>query len=155
MAGQREDLPYQNTINWTNVRRKVKLSLRQAVKACRVIRHRGSPTFSRQSAHRWGVKLSALRAGRALHSQFPGTHFCWRLSHPQDHSNPSSRTAALGLTQPLTYSYMSTRKLLGVYGRQLRRHLWADYLHNVGSSTSHNPTGLHGLLHGWLYFFHF
>jgi hypothetical protein len=26
------------------------------------------------------------------------------------------------------------------------RHLWADYLENVGSLTSHNPIGLQGLL---------
>jgi hypothetical protein len=34
------------------------------------------------------------------------------LSHHQGHSNPSSRTAALGLTQPLTD--VSARKLPGV-----------------------------------------
>jgi hypothetical protein len=28
------------------------------------------------------------------------------------------------------------------------RHLWADCLDNVGSLTSHNPIGLHGLLRG-------
>jgi hypothetical protein len=28
------------------------------------------------------------------------------------------------------------------------RHLWADCLDNVGSSTAHNPMGLHGLLKG-------
>jgi hypothetical protein len=28
------------------------------------------------------------------------------------------------------------------------RHLWADCLENVGTSTSHNPMGLHGLLQG-------
>jgi hypothetical protein len=27
-------------------------------------------------------------------------------------------------------------------------HLWADCLENVGASTSHNPMGLYGLLHG-------
>jgi hypothetical protein len=29
---------------------------------------------------------------------------------------------------------------------QTYRHLWADCLDNVGSLTSHNPTGLQGLL---------
>jgi hypothetical protein len=29
---------------------------------------------------------------------------------------------------------------------QPHRHLWTDCLDNVGSSTSHNPIGLHGLL---------
>jgi hypothetical protein len=32
-------------------------------------------------------RLSALRAGRALHPRnIPGTHFCYRLSRPQGHS---------------------------------------------------------------------
>jgi hypothetical protein len=30
----------------------------------------------------------------------------------------------------------------------LHRHLWADYLENVGAPTSHNLMGLHGLLQG-------
>jgi hypothetical protein len=28
------------------------------------------------------------------------------------------------------------------------RHQWADFLENVGISTSHNPMDLHGLLQG-------
>jgi hypothetical protein len=32
-------------------------------------------------------------------------------------------------------------------------HLWANYLDNVGSSTSHNLLGLHSLLQGQLYFY--
>jgi hypothetical protein len=36
----------------------------------------------------------------------------------------------------------------GVWGWQPYSHLWADCLHNVGSLTSHNPIGLHGLLQG-------
>jgi hypothetical protein len=33
------------------------------------------------------VRLSALHAGRPLPPRkFPGTHFCWRLSRPQDHN---------------------------------------------------------------------
>jgi hypothetical protein len=64
--------------------------------------------------------------------------------------------AALGLgsTQPLTE--MSTRNLLGGKGRPARE---ADKLtavseptvENVGTSISHNPTGLQGLLRGKLY----
>jgi hypothetical protein len=58
---------------------------------------------------------------------------------------------ALGPTQPLTE--MSTRNLPGGKGRPART---ADNLtaicepiayKNVGASTSHNPMGLHGLLH--------
>jgi hypothetical protein len=47
---------------------------------------------------------------------------------------------ALGLTQPLTE--MSTRNLPGGKGQLVRE---AICLENVGSSTSHNPMGLHGL----------
>jgi hypothetical protein len=67
--------------------------------------------------------------------------------------NPSSRTMALGSTQPLTE--MSTRNLPGSKGRPARK---ADnltaicepniYRKNVGASTFHNPKGLHGLLQG-------
>jgi hypothetical protein len=58
----------------------------------------------------------------------------------------------LGSTQPLTE--MSNRNLPGGNGRPARK---ADNLtaicepivnKNVGASTSHNPTGLHGLLRG-------
>jgi hypothetical protein len=35
-----------------------------------------------------------------------------------------------------------------IVGWQPYRHLWADCLDNVGSLTSHNPIGLHGLLQG-------
>jgi hypothetical protein len=31
--------------------------------------------------------------------------------------------------------------------------MWADCLDNVGSLTSYNPIGLHGLLRGYLYFY--
>jgi hypothetical protein len=64
--------------------------------------------------------------------------------------NPSSRTVALGSTQTLT-DYQESSWLMNV-GRHLRlttyHHLWADCLENVGASTSHNHTGLHGLLEG-------
>jgi hypothetical protein len=66
--------------------------------------------------------------------------------------NPSSRTMALGLTQPLTE--MSTRNLPGGKGRPAHK---ADKLtaiceptvwRNGKASTSHNPTCLHCLLQG-------
>jgi hypothetical protein len=62
--------------------------------------------------------------------------------------NPSSRTMALGSTQPPTE--MSTRNIPGRPARkswQPYRHLWADCLEDVGTSTSHNPMGLHGLFY--------
>jgi hypothetical protein len=62
--------------------------------------------------------------------------------------NPSSRTMALGSTQPLTK--MSTRNLLGIKSGQRVRLTtlppsvsWMS--ENVGASTSRNPKGLHGL----------
>jgi hypothetical protein len=69
-------------------------------------------------------------------------------------SDPSSHTMAS--TQPLTE--MSTRNILGGKGRPARKAnnlthlLWADCLENVGTSKSHNPMGLHGLLQGYFYF---
>jgi hypothetical protein len=66
--------------------------------------------------------------------------------------NPSSRTMALGSTQPLTE--MSTRNLPGGKGWPTRKadNLTAicepNFLENVGASTSHNPMGLHGPLQG-------
>jgi hypothetical protein len=71
--------------------------------------------------------------------------------------NRSRRNMALGLTQPLTE--MSTTNLPGGKGRPVRR---ADNLtaiceqiatQKVAASTSHNPMGFHGLLHGYLYLF--
>jgi hypothetical protein len=62
--------------------------------------------------------------------------------------NPSSRTVALGSTQPLTE--MSTRNLLGVKsGRRVGLTTLPPSMSrmsdNVGASTSRNPKGLHGL----------
>jgi hypothetical protein len=59
---------------------------------------------------------------------------------------------ALGSTQPLTE--MSTRNFPGgKSGRQVRLTTSPPSVsrlsrENVGASTSHNPTGLHGLLQG-------
>jgi hypothetical protein len=58
-------------------------------------------------------------------------------------------------TQPLTD--MRTRNIPGGKGRpvleglQTHRHLWADYLKNVGTLTSQNFMGLQGLIQGWLF----
>jgi hypothetical protein len=59
--------------------------------------------------------------------------------------NSSSRTMALGSTQPLRE--MSTRNLPGeVKGGRRIRLVSILSRQNVGASTSHNPMGLHGLL---------
>jgi hypothetical protein len=57
-------------------------------------------------------------------------------------------------------NYHSSRPLVpsASVAKQVRyntpdRHLWPDSMDNVGSSTSHNLLGLHGLLRGELYFF--
>jgi hypothetical protein len=72
--------------------------------------------------------------------------------------NHSSRTMALGSTQPLTE--MSTRKIPGGEGRPVRKAYNLTAIcepmsrENVEASTSHNPMGLHGLLQGQLYHFY-
>jgi hypothetical protein len=62
--------------------------------------------------------------------------------------NPSSRTMALGATQLLTN--LSTRNLSGVKsGRRVELKTLPSCMsrmsENVGTSTSRNPKGLHGL----------
>jgi hypothetical protein len=90
---------------------------------------------ARGSLVAWGNTLQAERS---------------RVRIPMRSLDFSSRTMALGSTQPLTE--ISTRNFSGGKGLQVReagnphRHLWADSLENVGASTSHNPVGLHGLL---------
>jgi hypothetical protein len=75
-----------------------------------------------------------------------------RVRFPVRSPNPSSRTMDLESTQLLTE--ISTSIVPGVKGgRRLRLATsppWADFLENVGASTSHNSMGLHGLL---LFFF--
>jgi hypothetical protein len=74
--------------------------------------------------------------------------------------NVSGRTMALGSTQLLTQILLSTRNVPESGrkgGRCLRlasRPLKADFLENVGVSTSHNRLGIHGLLQRELYLFH-
>jgi hypothetical protein len=65
--------------------------------------------------------------------------------------NPSSRTMAQVFTQPLKEQYQKIffgGVLLTTY---LPSVSWLS--RHVGSSTSHNPIGLHGLLQGWMYCF--
>jgi hypothetical protein len=50
------------------------------------------------------------------------------------------------LTEVSTRNLPGGKGLPGEWGWQPHRHLWADCLENVGSSMSHNPMGLHGLL---------
>jgi hypothetical protein len=86
-----------------------------------------------------------LQAGRSW-VRFPMRWILLNLS------NPSSRTMALGSTQPLTE--MSTRNVPGGKRRPARKAdnltplLSAECLENVGASTSHNSMSLHGLLQG-------
>jgi hypothetical protein len=67
--------------------------------------------------------------------------------------NPSSRTMALGSTQPVTE--MNTRNFPRGKGRPERKadNLTAvcepDCLENVGASTSHSPMCLHSPLRGY------
>jgi hypothetical protein len=82
-----------------------------------------------------------LQAGRLLVRVPDEVDFC-------NLPNPSSRTMALGSTQPLTE--MSTRKLHGGKGsrRVGLRTLTLSVTRmseNVGPSTSHRPKGLHDL----------
>jgi hypothetical protein len=74
--------------------------------------------------------------------------------------NPSSSTVALGSTQPLTET--STRNFPGGGGVKCGQRVGLTTLppsvsrlskKYVGTSTSHNPMGLHGPLQGYLYFF--
>jgi hypothetical protein len=62
-----------------------------------------------------------------------------------------------GSTKPLTemsstnFSRIEERPAL--MADNFTAHVWADCIENVGTSSSHNPMGLHGLLEEWLYFF--
>jgi hypothetical protein len=87
-----------------------------------------------------------------LQPRRPGVRFLMKSLVFFTFHNPSSRTMALGSTQPLTE--MSTRNLPGSKGQPAYK---ADILtaicelmcrENVGASMSHNPMGLHILLHG-------
>jgi hypothetical protein len=60
--------------------------------------------------------------------------------------NPSSRTMAMGSTQPPTE--MTTRNLPGGKWRPEREVDLTDYLENVEAPTSDNPMGLRGLIKG-------
>jgi hypothetical protein len=98
---------------------------------------------ARGSAVGWGTMLHAGRS----RVQIPMRWIYFNLR------NPSSRTVALGLTQPLIG--MSTRNIPGG-GRCVRLTTLPPCVsrlsrENVGASTSHNSMRLHGLLQGQLY----
>jgi hypothetical protein len=82
-----------------------------------------------------------LQAGRSPVQVPNEVHFFFNLF------NPSSRTIALGSTQPLTK--MSTRNLGVKSGRRVGLTTLPPSVcrmsENVGASTSRNPKGLHGL----------
>jgi hypothetical protein len=62
------------------------------------------------------------------------------------YNNEPYRLTALGFTQPLTEMSTMGSKVRLVRKADNLGDLWAYCLDNVGSLTSHNPTGLHGLL---------
>jgi hypothetical protein len=71
--------------------------------------------------------------------------------------NTSSHGIALGSTRPLNrHEFQESPGWGGKGGLRVRltSRLWADCLDNVGTSTSHNPMGLHGLSQGQVYFFY-
>jgi hypothetical protein len=90
--------------------------------------------------------------------------FCYKITNSMELS-PSWETTSCTATQEFPnicfcygpgvdsasnrneYQESSRRqRAAGVWGWQPHHHLWADCLENVGTSTSHNPMGLHGLL---------
>jgi hypothetical protein len=67
--------------------------------------------------------------------------------------NPSSRTMSLGSTQPLIEMRVPGMFLGGKGGRRIRLTTLPPsvsqlFKENVGASTSHNPMGPYGPLHG-------
>jgi hypothetical protein len=68
---------------------------------------------------------------------------------------PSSSNMVLRSTHPLNRNeyQQSPWGWRTAEGWTPHRHLWAECLENVGTSTSRNPTGLHGLLQGYLYLY--
>jgi hypothetical protein len=106
--------PYSRTLTADKkVKKKVKLSLYQAVKAHRVVIHRGFHIFSRQSAHRWRRGCQPY-APAALYPPGKGSVVGWdtilqagrsRVRVPMrwiffNLPNPFIRTMTLGSTQP-------------------------------------------------------
>jgi hypothetical protein len=53
-----------------------------------------------------------------------------------------------GREKRLGYTVLESKERPAAGGRQPHRHLCADCLENVESSTYYNPVGLHGLLQG-------
>jgi hypothetical protein len=107
-------------------------------------------SFSDSSPKKSGARGSVVGWGTTLQAGRSWVRIPMRSLDFFNWPNPSSRTMALGSTQPLTE--MSTRNLpggkrvAGTCGWHPQDHLWAVWLENVGASTSHNPMDLHGLL---------
>jgi hypothetical protein len=60
------------------------------------IRGRGGSHIFKTINSPMAVTLSALRTGRPLLQEVPDTHFCQRLSRPQDH-NAAGRIRSTGI----------------------------------------------------------
>jgi hypothetical protein len=89
----------------------------------------------------WGTMLQAWKSR---------VRIPMRLLNLFNSFNLSSHSMALGFIQPLTD--VSTKRSFW-WAKRCRRggphcHLWADYVENVESWTSHILVGLHGLLRG-------
>jgi hypothetical protein len=92
-------------------------------------------------------------------SVFPRFHFLPVFPSPWHPSLLLVTSYTIGVAGKLgfmssTGNIKKKKRFLGVKcGWQPYRNLWADCLDNVGSLTSHNPIGLHGLLRGYLFFY--
>jgi hypothetical protein len=87
--------------------------------------------------------------GPSLHSSFLSGSFTAHFLS-SELSLPSIRYRVTFCHTVISFSWPFLCLLDGIYstdsGGQSHRHLWADRRDNVGSSTSHNPIGFHGLL---------
>jgi hypothetical protein len=96
------------------------------------------------SVIRWGAMLQSRRS--TVRDPMSQLDF---LNLP----NSSSRNYCSGVDSAFNRNEYQESFLEGgvKQGRRIaqpRRHLWADCLGNVGSSTPHNSVGLHDMLHG-------
>jgi hypothetical protein len=109
------------------------------------------------SASIFEAEISTLEVDKACSTELSPSAYMTKRCHNQDDQNlhlpeflfvflpnPSSRTMALGSTQPLTE--MSTRILRAGKADNLTASVSRLSGQNVGASTSHNPMGLHSLL---------
>jgi len=75
---------------------KYKLSFSNPCTGLRVLRVSGGSDsqISRQSAHEGGKAVSPTHRSPLPPGNIPGTHFCWRLSRPQD-NNAAGRIVSM------------------------------------------------------------